>query len=157
LVDPIEGEGFGGGGAFAEGDGGGRYAGEWPIGEIASDGGPGTIGSGFSSAVGELDAAVGSGAADGGGDGSESGDVVIGPDAEVFGGDDAIFSDGGGFGDDEGGAAIGTGGEVGDVPIAGDTVSVFAAVGAHGGEGDAVSESEGAQGEGIEEMRHWGV
>lgn len=154
LVDPIEGEGFGGGGAFAEGDGGGGDAGEGPIGEIASDGGPGAVGASFAAAVGELDAAVGAGAADGGGDGGESGDVVIGPDAEVFGGDDTIRADGGGFGDDEGGAAVCAGGEVGDVPIAGDTVSVFAAVGAHGGEGDAVSESEATEGEGIEEMGH---
>lgn len=104
--------------------------------------------------MGDLDGTGGAHAVNGFGDGFEGGNVVVGPDAEVLGGDSALGEDGGSFGHDEAASSGGAAGEVVDVPRGGEAVFGFAGVSAHRGEGDAVAEGEGTQGEGGEELAH---
>jgi len=87
------------------------------------------------------------------GDAFELGDVLVFPDAEVAGGDAGFGADGVCFGDDEAGAANGAASEVDEVPIVGKTVDrgVFA----HGGDGDAIGQSEATELERGEEMVRW--
>lgn len=104
--------------------------------------------------MGDLDGTGGTHAVDSFGDGFEGGNVVVGPDAEVLGGDSALGEDGGSFGHDEAASSGGAAGEVVDMPRCGEAIFGFAGVSAHRGEGDAVAEGEGTQGEGGEELAH---
>ena len=85
-----------------------------------------------------------------GGDAGEHGDVVVGVDAEVAGGDAAFGADGGGFGEDHACAADGPAAEVDEVPVGG--VAVDRAVLAHGRDDDAVGEGDAALRERGEEV-----
>ena len=66
---------------------------------------PWPVGTGFAPGMGQLDSGNGSLGCDEFRDGGEHGDVLVPPDAEVFGADAANRLDGGGFGEDQGRAS----------------------------------------------------
>jgi hypothetical protein len=66
--------------------------------------------------------------------------------AHVAWGDAAFGQDGGGFHYDERGASDGAAAQVDQMPVRGE--AIFAGILAHGGDGDAVAEFDGAYGEG---------
>ena len=103
--------------------------------------------------MGELGARVGSVLVEERGDALELGDVFIFPDAEVAGGDTSFRTDGVCFGEDESGTADGAAAEMDEVPVVGEAVD--GGVFAHGGDGDAVGQSEAAELERGEEVVRW--
>jgi hypothetical protein len=105
-------------------------------------GGPGWEGAGLAAGVGELDGGDAAVLLEEGGDAGEHGNVIVGVDAEVAGGDAAFRADGCGFRHDGAGTADGTAAEVDEMPVGG--VAVHRAVLAHGGDDDAVGEGDAA-------------
>jgi hypothetical protein len=94
----------------------------------------------FASGMGELNARADALSVDELRDARKAGDVVVGVNAEIGGGDAAFSEDRGGFEHDEGGSALGAGAEVDEVPIVGE--SILGGVLAHGGDADAVGEGD---------------
>ncbi len=108
---------------------------------------------GFAASMGELCACVGAVLVEKGGDALEFRDVLVLPDTEVAGGDASFGADGVGFCDNQAGAANRAAAEVDQVPVI--RKAVYGGVFAHGGDGDAVWESEAAKLERGEEVVRW--
>lgn len=101
---------------------------------------PGTIGAGFASGVGKLnarDAALFVNEVDNTG---KSFGVAIAPNAKVLRTDARFSQNGGGFAKNDRGASYGTAAKMDEVPIAGE--AVFARILAHGRNGDAIAERD---------------
>ena len=98
---------------------------------------------GFAACVGELDSGADALGVDELGDAGEAGNVVVGVDAEVGGGDASFGEDRGCLEHNEGGSALGAGPEMNEVPVIGE--SVLRGVLAHGRDADAVGEGDGAK------------
>jgi len=80
---------------------------------------PGRNHAGLASGVGELDGGDAAVLLEEGGDAGEHGEVVVGVDAEVAGGDAGFWADGCGLGHDGAGAADGAAAEVDEMPVGG--------------------------------------
>ena len=103
---------------------------------------PGDGHAGLASGVRELDGGDAAVLLEEGRDTGEHGDVVVGPDAEVAGGDAGFGADGCGFGHYHARSSYCPAAEMDQVPVGG--VAVDRAVLAHGRDDDAVGEGDAA-------------
>lgn len=112
---------------------------------------PGGNGTSLTAGMSNLDGGLGTLAVDEVDGTAQGWDLGVGPQARVFGGDAAAGLDGGGLDHDGAGAGKGELAEVDEVPVR--EMAVVGAVGAHGGDDEAVVQGDASGGEGLEEGR----